>query len=163
MYKTIGLYVLLFALAGCATTTDPRQGGLFSYNPNAYEQRLQQRRQTLEALKRNQADLPALEVEAEAKRRVLAEQKNQLTALEAELDDVKQRLASYHVKNQEQATEKTRLEHDLLLAKTQLQALQKQEDDSPQDMEAKQAEIQRLRADIEKLTKVIDVLIQSSQ
>ena len=30
---------LVVVLAGCAgQTTDPRQGGLFSYNPQAYEQ-----------------------------------------------------------------------------------------------------------------------------
>src|SRR2546426_235155 len=35
MAKTIGLYILLFVLTGCATTKDPRQDGLFSYDPKA--------------------------------------------------------------------------------------------------------------------------------
>lgn len=39
-------------LAGCAGgTTDPRQGGLFSYDPAAYEQRLADRENNLDAVK----------------------------------------------------------------------------------------------------------------
>jgi len=36
------------ALHGCATTGEPRQGGLFSYNPSAYERRLDERLQFLD-------------------------------------------------------------------------------------------------------------------
>jgi hypothetical protein len=43
-------------LSGCAgTTTDPRKGGLFSYNPDAYEQRLAEREKRLEAIERDTA------------------------------------------------------------------------------------------------------------
>lgn len=41
----------LLLLNGCAGgTTDPRQGGLFSYNPDAYEKRLSDREQNLGSL-----------------------------------------------------------------------------------------------------------------
>ena len=39
-------------LAGCAgQTTDPRQGGLFSYDPDAYQQRIADREDHLGAVK----------------------------------------------------------------------------------------------------------------
>jgi len=46
MHITYILFLVLF-LAGCAAgtkTTDPRKGGLFSYNPEAYQKRLDQRK-----------------------------------------------------------------------------------------------------------------------
>jgi len=63
IYFLSGITLLL--LNGCAgNTTDPRKGGLFSYDPNAYEQRLASRENHLasierdtEAQKRKQAQL----------------------------------------------------------------------------------------------------------
>ena len=57
--------VILLLLNGCAgNTTDPRKGGLFSYDPAAYEQRLADRENHLssiendtQAQKRKQAQL----------------------------------------------------------------------------------------------------------
>ncbi len=46
----------ILILGGCAgTTTDPRQGGLFSYNPNAYEQRLADRERHLSDIEQDTA------------------------------------------------------------------------------------------------------------
>jgi len=40
--------IALILLNGCAgSTTDPRKGGLFSYNPDAYEKRLSDREHQL--------------------------------------------------------------------------------------------------------------------
>jgi chromosome segregation ATPase len=39
--------ILAVSLTACATSSDPRQGGLFGYNPKAYDVRLGQRRQEL--------------------------------------------------------------------------------------------------------------------
>jgi len=49
MLKTVILTSLgALVLSGCAgQTTDPRKGGLLSYNPKAYDQRLQERRNYL--------------------------------------------------------------------------------------------------------------------
>jgi chromosome segregation ATPase len=162
MSKTIGLYVLLFVLTGCATTTDPRQGGLFSYNPQAYEQRLEERRSTLEALQKNAEDQQRLEREAEEKRQVLAEQQQQLIALDTELATVHQRLAVYQAQNQRQTAEKTRLERDIRQAEMRLRVLKKEASARPDGVEEKQAQMQQLRADIEKLSKVLNLLMQSA-
>ena len=40
---------LLSACAADSGTTDPRKGGLFSYNPKAYERRAQEREERLNA------------------------------------------------------------------------------------------------------------------
>lgn len=49
------VFVILL-LSGCAgSTTDPRQGGLFSYNPDAYEKRLDDREAHLSAIERDTA------------------------------------------------------------------------------------------------------------
>jgi len=163
MFQTIGLYVLVFVLTGCATTTDPRQGGLFSYNPQAYQQRLDERRNTLAALGNNAAEQQRLEREAEEKRQVLAEQKKQLVALDTELDAVYQRMATYQAQNQEKAAEKTRLEHDLRQAKARLDALKKEESVGADAVEKKKAQIKQLKTDIENLSKVMNLMTQSAQ
>ena len=44
----------LLLLSGCAgKTTDPRKGGLFSYNPDAYEKRLSDRQKQLNSINRD--------------------------------------------------------------------------------------------------------------
>jgi chromosome segregation ATPase len=164
MVKRIKLCLLLFALTGCAcATTDPRQGGLFCYKREAYEQRLRERRQVLETLEKNTEEQRLLEREVEVKREMLAQQKRQLTTLDTDLADVQDRIATYHAQNQKQAAEKARLERDIRQARTRLQAL-KQEDGTGVDAaEEKQAKIQRLQADIEKMSKVLTLLLQSGQ
>lgn len=48
--------VVLLLLNGCTGgTTDPRQGGLFSYNPDAYEQRLADRERHLSSVENDTA------------------------------------------------------------------------------------------------------------
>jgi hypothetical protein len=54
LYFITGVTLLL--LNGCAGgTTDPRQGGLFSYDPNAYEQRLADRERHLSSIENDTA------------------------------------------------------------------------------------------------------------
>lgn len=48
--------IALLLLNGCAGgTTDPRRGGLFSYNPDAYEQRLSDREHQLSSIESDTA------------------------------------------------------------------------------------------------------------
>ncbi len=54
IYFISGIALLL--LNGCAgQTTDPRQGGLFSYDPAAYEQRLAERENHLSGIEHDTA------------------------------------------------------------------------------------------------------------
>ena len=48
--------IVMVLLNGCAGgTTDPRKGGLFSYDPAAYEQRLAEREQKLSSIENDTA------------------------------------------------------------------------------------------------------------
>jgi len=50
-YTVITAGVALFLINGCAgNTTDPRKGGLFSYDPDAYEQRLATRENKISSI-----------------------------------------------------------------------------------------------------------------
>ncbi|MEA2048475.1 MAG: hypothetical protein U9O64_08540 [Campylobacterota bacterium] len=54
IYLMVGVTLLL--LNGCAGgTTDPRKGGLFSYNPDAYEKRLSDRERRLSSIENDTA------------------------------------------------------------------------------------------------------------
>jgi len=63
--------VILLLLNGCAgKTTDPRQGGLFSYNPDAYEKRLSDR----------EGELSGVESDTAAQKRKSAQLKKNLSS-----------------------------------------------------------------------------------
>jgi multidrug resistance efflux pump len=53
MNNIISSVVVAFLISGCTTTTDPRKGGLFSYNPKAYEVRLDKRKSELHTIEKN--------------------------------------------------------------------------------------------------------------
>jgi PBP1b-binding outer membrane lipoprotein LpoB len=66
--------ISLVLLNGCAGgTTDPRKGGLFSYNPAAYEQRLAEREQELAAIESDTA--AQKRKSAQLKRKLASEKK----------------------------------------------------------------------------------------
>ncbi len=84
-------------LGGCATTTDPSKGGLFSYNPAAYERRLDERENYLadaEAQHRSeQVRAASLESEVDYKSRRVSQQQQQVNNLRASVARDRQRLA----------------------------------------------------------------------
>lgn len=68
--------VVLLLLNGCAGgTTDPRQGGLFSYNPAAYEERLSDRERHLSAIEK---DTAAQKRKSARLKKELASEKNKM-------------------------------------------------------------------------------------
>ena len=68
--------VALLLLNGCAGgTTDPRQGGLFSYNPDAYEKRLADREQNLSGI---ESDTAAQKRKSAQLKKNLSSEKNKL-------------------------------------------------------------------------------------
>ncbi len=97
-HKTIFLsfFVGLVLLGGCTGTTDPSKGGLFSYNPAAYERRLAEREDYLadaEAQHRGQeARAASLEREVDRKYNRVAHQQQQINAMRANIARDRQRL-----------------------------------------------------------------------
>lgn len=74
IYLISGVAILL--LNGCAgSTTDPRQGGLFSYNPDAYEKRLSDRERHLSSVEN---DTATQKQKSARLKRDLASQKNKM-------------------------------------------------------------------------------------
>ena len=74
IYLITGVAIVL--LNGCAGgTTDPRKGGLFSYDPNAYEQRLADRERNLSSI---EGDTAAQKQKSARLKRKLASEKNKM-------------------------------------------------------------------------------------
>jgi hypothetical protein len=116
---------LAAGLAGCAgQTTDPRQGGLFSYNPSAYDQRLQERQHLLaqEELSTRSAEgeKAVLEAEKTSRAREKAALERQLQEFSASMTSLEQRIQSRQAETAAQKTERQRIlaEIDTLRAST---------------------------------------------
>ena len=94
----IVLHIFLLSLVGCGPkTTDPRAGGLFSYDPNAYEQRLSKREKILQ----DENDTASKLSEEKGHLNETREQKRaQLEKLQAEFDAFRINLSSLELKLQ---------------------------------------------------------------
>lgn len=149
-----GALTLLF-LGGCAAgSTNPREGGLFSYNPQAYEKRLEERRSFLASedyrAEENESQRLALESEKSVKSKRLAAEKKRLNSLKSDLQRSQNRLDNYKAKNasQEKELEELRARHRALQSKsTSLGDV---------DTEEKRAELAKLRKEADMLKARID-------
>src|SRR2546421_12597882 len=107
----IGLFIVL--AVGCATTDNPRQGGLFGYNPSAYEARLEQRRQNLTALQQNQQQeeeqARQLESDVETRQAMLESERARLRGLDDDLARLQQNINQYQARTNVQQAVKQRL------------------------------------------------------
>ena len=144
---------LVVLLAGCAgQTTDPRQGGLFSYNPQAYEQRLQERQSHLSQVEQENraAEDQALSLESE---RAAREQENvslraKIKKLSASVSRLEKDIKAKQAKNAAQKKEQQRL----LTEAGGLQSASRATDNIA-DPEEKRLELQRLQEHRDKLEK----------
>ncbi len=160
--KAGAITILAFALitTGCANqTSDPHQGGLFSYNPGAYEQRIREREETLSRLKtqnsqleKNEASLAdrkrTRERELAALRKTLAQLSTSTTALEEKV-----RRAELRAGAREQ--ERSRI----LAQLKEVQASSRAAADSA-DIAKQQLELKRLKKKRAQLEKEIEELMQ---
>ena len=145
-------FVLMIMLAGCAgQTTDPRQGGLFSYNPEAYEQRLRQREFLL--AQEEQATRSAEEEQAllEAERISRTQEK---AALEKQVRDFNASMVSLEqqIQNRQATTEVQQKERQRILAEIAALQASTEAAESLEDAE-KRRELERLekkRDDLER-------------
>jgi chromosome segregation ATPase len=88
--------VLLLGCAADGGTDDPRRGGLFSYNPKAYERRIQEREARLSASSEEagaaQDERTRLEASVAAQERRKAEVRKKTDAMNAELIETRRAL-----------------------------------------------------------------------
>ncbi len=154
MIKKIFLISLVTCISGCATTTDPRKGGLFSYNPDVYEERLEERRDKL---------LTVEEINKQEKNRLLQLRKN--AALEtAEQDWLEHKIDYFNDKivrleeqikranatNTNNKEKSLQIKNKLFLLKRELNKLMVSA--SPEELNAKKKEYETLIQKLEILT-----------
>ncbi len=140
-------------LAGCANLTDdPRKGGLFSYSPEKYEKRLQDREATLAY---EEADLDrSLRTNADLKKRKAAMQKEvkilrqQNARIEKKLKQAKK---SSDSETSARAAELLREQQQLKQETAKLAAQNK-------ETEAKRQEVERLKRELQMLEEEADAL-----
>ena len=140
-------------LIGCAgQTTDPRQGGLFSYNPQAYEKRIQDRREHLSDVDQsNQAadqQASALEAEKSSRKKENAALKKQLRKLSASVASLEKEIKSKQAKTNVQKKEQQRMLKEITTIKSSSRLA-----DEMDDPEEKRLELERLNQKREKLEK----------
>ncbi len=154
LIQYIGLAaVVCFAasLSGCANqTTDPHQGGLFSYNPQAYDKRLQDRQTNLEQIdnstKGMQQQASGLEADKSAAAREQDAWKKDLTDLSLATASLERK-----IKAKKAATKVQKKERDRILTElSSLQASGKSLDDV-HDPEERRLELEQLRKKREQL------------
>ena len=154
-----GAFLLL--LASCATTEDPRQGGLFSYNPEAYEKRLAERRTALQGIQAEQRDQTErsrqLETELALKQTEYDTQKARLDALDNDLINIRRDLEKYQARTRAQSAEKKRIDREVKRLNNQIQSLRDQDRPSADKNEEK---IASLKAEIDELLKLTLLLTQ---
>lgn len=144
--------VLIGLLTGCETTDDPRKGGLFSYNPEAYEKRLQDRQTKLgqleEEKKQEQAKTEQLEQQTAAKRAERDALAKKVAAMDQDIAGLEKKVAATKTATKKAAQEKWRIETKLRAVKRELAKVQ---GDSSMDQTAKEEELKRLQKRIDQL------------
>jgi len=155
----IGLFLLL--VVGCATTDDPRQGGLFSYNPGAYETRLEQRRQNLAVLQQYQQQeeeqTRQLESDIQTRQAALEKEQERMRELDDDLARLQQNVDRYQARTNAQQTEKQRLGREFRRLHGKIVALRKNQQLAEAE---KQKEIESIKRDINELSKLATQLTQ---
>ncbi len=153
------LTVSFCLLINCKTTDDPRRGGLFSYNPKAYENRLDERQKRLDELKAQQAREKQVSEQLEKKVAQKQTEKDglnqKLSALEKDMTGLKKQIQNKNAQNQQQ-------EQALLQIQAKMEILEKELADiqstPPEDIESQKKEIERLEQTIDELLKEAEAL-----
>ncbi|WP_035237106.1 hypothetical protein [Desulfobacter vibrioformis] len=115
---TAGLcLIMLMGLGACASTeTDPRKGGLFSYNPTAYQQRIADREATLadteEANAMARQEGAALDADKQHKQVAYQDLKARMASLYAQTSKLEDQLAKARAINTSQKAKLKRLQDE---------------------------------------------------
>ena len=152
-----GLLACCLLLAGCASgSADPRQGGLFGYNPKGHEQRIKEREARLASsgaeTRAAQDESTRLEASLGAQERQKAEMQKKVKGMNARLAKTQQTLAAVKARDAATARELDSLKqrHEQLSGQLDKLALA----EGP----GAQAESERLGADIQKLAQEAEAL-----
>lgn len=152
LFTTLGLVVLLGA-SGCNMTDDPRQGGLFSYSPDKYERRLQDREDRLASIEAEQAaeerQSSSLSRDLTVRQKEVAKLKASLNAEQKKIDSQLNRIK----KDKSKAAQAAELSRKNAAIRQDAARI-----DTIDDNAAKKKEIQALRKRLEELKMEADAL-----
>jgi chromosome segregation ATPase len=158
MKKIILSLCAILLLAGCATTTDPSKGGLFSYSPEAYKQRKLEREGRLKELQTEQIAeerrQAALKQTAEQKQAEKANLQQKIQKVNTDSANIKTKLTAYKAQN---AAQEAALE-DLRGRQTRLQADIQASRAGGGSEESRQIEAERLRREVARLARDAEML-----
>jgi chromosome segregation ATPase len=156
MKKWISLGSFILLIVGCATTDDPREGGLFHYDPEAYEKRLEQRRRNLETLQQNQQHEKKksqdLESDVQTKQALMESERERIRLLDNDLTQLEENINKYQAKTNSQRAEKQRLGREIKWLQRQIIALRH---DNQLAQAAKEKKIENIKRDKDELEKLL--------
>ena len=158
MVEKILLCILLLVFAGCATTGDPTQGGIF-WSKEKAEVRKQGLQNELHQSQQNAADAKTastqLQSQKDTKLAELEEQKRQLQKLEKQLKDIEKQIGHTQALTREKRQKKIKAEHKLKEMAGQINAINR---DSKLPANQKAAKIELLKQEIEDLLNLVSSL-----
>jgi chromosome segregation ATPase len=166
------------AVTSCATSSDPRQGGLFGYlaHSDEYEARLQERRQLLDNQKNINQDLTdeskALDYKASKQSADIASERERLSSLEGEISRLESDVEVLQAKSVKQKSEITDLKKKIAKQKNRIRSQQialNELDRSggsakdPEKLKVLQQERNRLAAEYKKLSEYSRALANAAR
>ncbi|MBM9519414.1 hypothetical protein JWG39_06215 [Desulforhopalus vacuolatus] len=154
--SSVILACLLFS--GCTHNPDPRQGGLFGYSPNLYQQRIDQKNAELQSVEENTAveggKTVSLESDVFSERLRVSKLQQKVNKASRNIKDLQRRLD--RMKFQSSKAEKTRAELEKKLASLQNSF---QRSSAPKgDIARQEAEIKSLESQLLELMKEAELL-----
>lgn len=157
MVKKIFCFILIFAMAGCATSGDPTKGGLFGWSEKKAEVRQDDLKNTLSEEERIGQEAKSatslLEEERRNKEIELAAQKKIMSKLDTELNDIEKQIKKMKTTTSANNRLKKKYEGDYNKLKSELNKLKK--GGGSLSIQKKKARIKKLDSDIEKLLQIL--------
>lgn len=157
MRKLCSIRLTVFAccfclLYACATTENPREGGLFGYNPQAYEKRKAEREAKLNALEEEKTTAKQktveLESEKDLKTKEHSELEQQTKSLDKDIDRLEDLIASLKVNTEKERKRLWGINVKLDAVKKELAQVKS---DPAIPTELKEKEVERLKKKIDDL------------
>ncbi|MDM8515574.1 hypothetical protein QUF76_05190 [Desulfobacterales bacterium HSG16] len=157
MVKKIFCFILIFAMAGCATSGDPTKGGLFGWSEKKADVRQDDLKNSLSEEERIGQEAKSatslLEEERRNKEIELAAQKKIMSKLDTELNDIEKQIKKMKTTTSANNRLKKKYEGDYNKLKSELNKLKK--GGSSLSVQKKKARIKKLDSDIEKLLQIL--------
>jgi len=163
MNKKIFFCVLLFVIVttGCATTDDPREGGLIGYmqHKDDYERRIEERQNKLGELQeegeREKQKTSALEDERARLQADLDRQRKMLDSLDAELEELSETIKLYQAETDAKQQEKEKIELEIETLKNKIAEVRR---DTKLSIQEREQKIEDLHSEIDGLLEIMGSL-----